>query len=160
MTTVPGRLILAGPAQAQQAQGPGGCRRAEDGRSRRLGPAGDSDHRHWQCHGRSVASGKAAPWLHWRENLVCITRLSLYPASRVSGRGPARAASSESGLEPLFSVYAWNMPGIFHVYVVLPHMPGIYMVYPWIYHVYPSDWIYMGYPSPSPWIYHHDASVY
>ncbi len=49
-------------------------------------------------------------------------------------------------LEPLFSVYAWNMPGIYHVYVVLPHMPGIYMVYPWIYHVYPSDWIYMVYP--------------
>ncbi len=42
-------------------------------------------------------------------------------------------------LEPLFSVYAWNMPGIYHVYVVLPHMPGIYMVYPWIYHVYPPD---------------------
>ncbi len=40
------------------------------------------------------------------------------------------------------------MPGIYHVYVVLPHMPGIYMVYPWIYHVYPSDsgWIYMVYP--------------
>jgi hypothetical protein len=30
------------------------------------------------------------------------------------------------------------MPGIYHVYVDLQHMPGIYMVYhPWIYHVYP-----------------------
>jgi hypothetical protein len=40
-------------------------------------------------------------------------------------------------LEPLFSVYAWHMPVIYHVYVDLPHMPGIYIVYPWIYHVYP-----------------------
>ena len=67
-------------------------------------------------------------------------------------------------LEPLFSVYAWNMPGIYHVYVDVLHIHGIYMVYTWIYHVYPSDWIYMVYPGiyyvypPSiymvyPWIY-------
>ncbi len=49
-------------------------------------------------------------------------------------------------LEPLFSVYAWNMPGIYHAYVVLPHMPGICLLNPWLYHVYPSDWIYMVYP--------------
>jgi hypothetical protein len=30
-------------------------------------------------------------------------------------------------------------------------MHGIYMVYPWIYHVYPSDWIYM--VTVYPWIY-------
>ncbi len=53
-------------------------------------------------------------------------------------------------LEPLFPVYAWYMPDIYHVYVDLNDIHGIYMVYPWIYHVYPSDWIYMVYP----WIYH------
>ncbi len=61
-------------------------------------------------------------------------------------------------LEPLFSVsYAWNMPGVYHVYVDVLHIHGIYMVYPWIYHVYPSDWIYMVYPC----IYHvYPPSIY
>jgi hypothetical protein len=40
---------------------------------------------------------------------------------------------------PQFFVYAWNMPGIYHVYVDVLHVHGIYMVYP-------SDWIYMVYP--------------
>ncbi len=41
---------------------------------------------------------------------------------------------------------AWyTMPGIYHVYLDLNDIHGIYMVYPWIYHhdVYPSDWIYI-----------------
>ncbi len=37
------------------------------------------------------------------------------------------------------------MPGIYHIYVDVLHIHGIYIVYPWIYHVYPSDWIYHGY---------------
>jgi hypothetical protein len=52
------------------------------------------------------------------------------------------------------------MPGtsIYHVNVdVLHTIHGIlYMVYPWIYHVYPSDWINMVYP----WIYHVFYQVY
>ncbi len=53
-------------------------------------------------------------------------------------------------LEPLCSVYAWNMPGIYHVYVDVLHIHGIYtVVYPWIYHVYPSDWIYLDIPCIS-----------
>ncbi len=50
------------------------------------------------------------------------------------------------------------MPGIYHVYVDLLHIHGIYLVYSWIYHVHPSDWIYMVYPS---WIYHvYPPSIY
>jgi hypothetical protein len=30
------------------------------------------------------------------------------------------------------------MPGIYHVYVDVLHIHGIYMVYPWIYHVCPT----------------------
>jgi hypothetical protein len=49
------------------------------------------------------------------------------------------------------------MPGIYHVYVYLNDIHGIYMVYPWKYHVYPSDWIYMVYL----WIYHvYPQSIY
>ncbi len=60
-------------------------------------------------------------------------------------------------LEPRFSVYAWYMPGIYHIYVDVLHIHGIYMVYFWIYHVFPSDWINMVYP----WIYHvYPPSIY
>ncbi len=95
---------------------------------------------------------------------VTVTELCLYSAAYHLG--------------PRFPVCAWNMPGIYHVYVVLPHMPvpGIYtvMVYPRIYpaimmyihqtgyhtwyilgylipgHVYPSD--IPGHVYPSDWI--------
>jgi hypothetical protein len=61
-------------------------------------------------------------------------------------------------LEPLFSVYAWNMPGIYHVYVDLNDIHGytwyilgytwyiigcIYMVYTWYINVYP--WIFLAF---------------
>ncbi len=71
-------------------------------------------------------------------------------------------------LEPRFSVYAWYIQRIFHVYAVLTdiHHDGIYVVYPWIYrgpwiskyHGYLTEWIYMVYP----WIYHvyRPSSIY
>ncbi len=60
-------------------------------------------------------------------------------------------------LEPQFPIYAWNMPGIYHVYVDLNYIHGIYIVCPWIYHAYPLDWIYMVYP----WIFHvYPSSIY
>jgi hypothetical protein len=42
------------------------------------------------------------------------------------------------------------MLGIYPVYVDFLHVHGIYMVYSWIYHVYPLEWIYMVHPR----IYH------
>ncbi len=63
-------------------------------------------------------------------------------------------------LEPLFLVYAWNMPGIYHVYVDILHIHGIYMVYPWIYHVYPSDWIYHVYRPSTYMVYPCRPSIY
>ncbi len=63
-------------------------------------------------------------------------------------------------LEPLFLVYAWNMPGIYHVYVDVLHIHGIYMVYPWIYHVYPSDWIYHVYQPSIYMVYPCQLSIY
>jgi hypothetical protein len=38
--------------------------------------------------GEAAPSGEAASWLHWKGK-VCVLCLSAYPASRVSGRGPA-----------------------------------------------------------------------
>ncbi len=71
---------------------------------------------------------------------------------------PARHLSMPAHhLEPQFPVYAWNMHGIYNVHVDLLHMHGIYMIYSWIYNVYPSDWIYMVYP----WIYYvYPPSIY
>ena len=40
-------------------------------------------------------------------------------------------SSHMNHLEPLFSVYAWYMYGIYHTYDVLIHMYGICMVYVW-----------------------------
>ncbi len=77
-----------------------------------------------------------------------------------------RNAEGRMHLEPPFSANAWNMPGLYHVYVDLLHIHGIYMVlpvipafpprrlvnpmlyhvYPWICHVY-TWWIYRVYPS-------------
>ncbi len=52
-----------------------------------------------------------------------------------------------SHLEPLLSVYAWYIPCISQAYGNVTNMPGIYVVYPCIYMVYPMSWIYMVYPS-------------
>ncbi len=42
--------------------------------------------------GEAAPSGEAASWLHWKGKVRFIARFRLsYPASRVSGRGPARA---------------------------------------------------------------------
>jgi hypothetical protein len=53
-------------------------------------------------------------------------------------------------LEPQFSVYALYIQRIFHIYAVLTDIHEIYVVYPWIYHGYPTEWIYVVYP----WKYH------
>jgi hypothetical protein len=53
----------------------------------------------------------------------------------------------------IWNPYFRYMPGIclvYTIYVDVLHIHGIYKVYPWVCHVYPSDWIYMVYP----WIYH------
>ena len=39
--------------------------------------------------GEAAPSGEAASWLHWNGKFWSIARFLLYPASRVSGRGPA-----------------------------------------------------------------------
>jgi hypothetical protein len=36
---------------------------------------------------------------------------------------------AEYHLEPVFVVYAWNMPGIYHVYVDVLHIHGIYYIH-------------------------------
>ena len=43
-------------------------------------------------------------------------------------------------LEPVFLVYAWYMPGIYHTYCVLIHMYGIRMVYTWYILGYTMSW--------------------
>ncbi len=49
-----------------------------------------------------------------------------------------------------FSVYAWYIPCISQAYANVTNMPGICVVYPCIYMVYPMSWIYIVYPR----IYH------
>ncbi len=45
----------------------------------------------------------------------------------------------------------------FHVYAVLTDIHGIYVVYSWIYHRYPTECVYVVYP----WIYHvYRPSIY
>ncbi len=39
--------------------------------------------------GEEAPSGEATSWLHWKGKVRFIARYRLYPASRVSGRGPA-----------------------------------------------------------------------
>jgi hypothetical protein len=39
--------------------------------------------------GEAAPSGEAASWLHWKGKVWFNSRFRLYPASSVSGRGPA-----------------------------------------------------------------------
>jgi hypothetical protein len=48
--------------------------------------------------GEAAPSGKAAKWLHWKGKVWSIARFRLYPASRVSGRGPAGLARGKPKL--------------------------------------------------------------
>ncbi len=57
-----------------------------------------------------------------------------------NGSGTALADPNDTDpahLEPLFSVYAWYIPFISQAYADVTNMPGIYVVYPCIYMVYP-----------------------
>ncbi len=70
-------------------------------------------------------SGDAAPWLHWEEKLWFITEFSLYPASRVSGRGQPRLGISG---QPRLGMRAWGNPSCYlktWTFIHWRYMPGI-----------------------------------
>jgi hypothetical protein len=66
----------------------------EMSRAERAGRAKKTNNSHCpalkrRCRGEAAPSGEAASWLHWKGKVRFIARFRSYPASRVSGRGPA-----------------------------------------------------------------------
>ncbi len=60
---------------------------------------------------------------------LCITPFGLYPASRVSGRGPADLGKLEPNIRNPNEVYSRYIPRIYHVYSERLYIPGISQVH-------------------------------